>query len=99
MSMSNRPPLSQVVRGLTRVPDLADYRNVKVDNETVLLLRYAETRVRRLRKQVEARLAEAEPRMCARCRRPVTGRPDRKYCSDRCRQSAYQVRRARQGDQ
>lgn len=87
-------PLSQIVRSLIKVPDLRDFRSVKVDPEMVVYLREAEARIRRLRRQVEDRLAEAEPRPCARCRKPVTGRPDRKFCSDRCRQAAYQHRRA-----
>jgi hypothetical protein len=58
-------------------------------------LRRGESAVRRLRIQVEQQLAGERPRGCARCGHPVTGRADRKYCSDRCRQAAHQHRRAR----
>ena len=48
-------------------------------------LKEAETDVRRLRGQLEALLLD-QPRHCGMCERPVSGRPDRRYCSATCRQ-------------
>ena len=66
--------------------------------EMVTQLRDAERRIRLLRRDIEQRLAETAPRPCARCRKPVTGRADRKYCSDTCRQAAHQSRHRPKGD-
>ena len=55
----------------------------------------AEQSIRRLRTQLEALAAES-PRTCARCRQPMGGRADRKYCSDRCRIEAHRSRRRKQ---
>ena len=68
--------------------------DVKAEPWMVDELRKGEAAVRRLRRQLEQRLAGEKPRGCARCGHPVTGRPDRKYCSDRCRQAAHQLRQA-----
>jgi hypothetical protein len=57
-------------------------------------LRRAETSARRLRGQLEQRLPGAAdpPRHCARCGDPLSGRPDKLYCSSRCRQEAHRLR-------
>jgi hypothetical protein len=87
-----------IIRAAEMPDGLAGFRGHKGETITVEpwmadALREAEARVRRLRRQVEDRLAGAEARQCARCRKPLTGRPDRKFCSDTCRQAAYQSRR------
>jgi hypothetical protein len=79
--------------------DLGGFRGYRGEAITVEpwmigALREAEARARRLRRQVEQRLGEAQSRPCARCSKPVTGRPDRRYCSDRCRQGAHRARHA-----
>jgi hypothetical protein len=89
MARSSRRSLPDVARALAQVPDLADFRGAEVDEPTVALLREAETRVRHLRQQAENQLAGAEPRPCARCGGSVTGRADRRFCSDRCRKAAH----------
>jgi predicted nucleic acid-binding Zn ribbon protein len=76
------------------VGDLADFRSAEVDEATIALLREAEARIRHLRRQAEDQLAGAEPRPCARCSWPVTGRADRRFCSDRCRKAAHRRRPA-----
>lgn len=57
-------------------------------------LKKAEAGVRRLRRQLEARLAAGPARLCPRCRKPVIGRADRTYCSDGCRIAAHRRRHA-----
>lgn len=78
---------------MSHVPDLGEYGDAVLDREMLAYLRAAESGARRLRLQIEAKLAAAEPRLCAKCERPLTGRADRKFCSSRCRQAAYQRRR------
>ena len=69
---------------------------VTVEPWMVAHLRAAEAAVRRLRRQMEERLAAAPGRVCAGCGRPLSGaRPDALYCSGRCRQAAL---RSRHGD-
>ena len=53
-----------------------------------------ERSIRRYRLHLEALLAD-EPRTCARCRQPIAGRADRKFCSDACRIAAHRVKRRR----
>lgn len=52
-------------------------------------LREGEARLRRLRLQIEQHLAGQRGQSCAQCRRPIVGRTDRKFCSNRCRQAAH----------
>lgn len=52
-------------------------------------LREGEAQLRRLRLQIERRLVEGQEQLCAQCRRPIVGRTDRKFCSNRCRQAAH----------
>ena len=90
--------LEKLISHLAATPDglskFTGYRGETITIEPWMagLLREAEARVRRLRRDVEQRLAGGDPRKCARCRRPFTGRPDRKFCSDTCRQAAYKLR-------
>lgn len=89
-----RRPLREVARELAGIPDLRDFQDPKANYETLACLREAERRVRLLRRQVEDQLSGVGPRACAQCRRPLAGRPDRKFCSDRCRQAAHVTRHA-----
>jgi hypothetical protein len=93
----------EYISGLAAIPD--DFAGLRRGGKTVTVepwmaeaLREAEARVRRLRLSVEQQLAETAPRPCARCRRPVIGRADRRYCSGTCRQAAYRSRRAPKDD-
>lgn len=54
------------------------------------LLHDAELGARRLRQRLEA-LHARTGRPCPVCGNPVTGRVDRMYCSDRCRQRAHRA--------
>ncbi len=54
----------------------------------------SERSLRRWRLHLEALLAD-EPRMCARCRKPMAGRADRKFCSDECRIAAHRSKQRR----
>jgi hypothetical protein len=56
-------------------------------------LRQAEKSARGLRGLLESEL-EDDHRLCLTCRRPVTGKASRLYCSDRCRVRAHRSRRA-----
>jgi hypothetical protein len=47
-----------------------------------------ERSLREWRLHLESLLAD-EPRTCARCRTPMSGRADKKYCSDACRIEAH----------
>jgi hypothetical protein len=51
----------------------------------------AERSVRQLRHQLEL-LGAGEQRTCHGCSRPMTGRANRRYCTDACRQRAYRSR-------
>jgi hypothetical protein len=95
--------LEKMILRLAATPDDArGFRRlgerITADPDWVGLLRIAEANVRRLRHSVELLLDDGDPRPCVRCRQPVTGRADRVYCSDRCRQAAYQSRRKRTSD-
>jgi len=47
-----------------------------------------ERSLREWRLHLESLLAD-DPRTCARCRTPMSGRADKKYCSDACRIEAH----------
>jgi hypothetical protein len=51
-----------------------------------------ETRIRQLRKRMEA-LQNGARRACPQCGRLVAGRPDAIYCDSGCRVRAYRARR------
>jgi hypothetical protein len=75
--------------------DSAEWMHADVTAEPWMVaeLRHAETSARRLRLQLEQRLPGAgQPRHCARCGEPFSGRPDKVYCSSRCRQEAHRLR-------
>ena len=55
-------------------------------------LREAEAATRRLRIAIEQRLAGVQ-RTCGRCVGEISGRSDRRYCSDACRQAGHRSRR------
>jgi hypothetical protein len=82
--------------------DLSKFRGggdpVEAEQWMADALREAEARVRLLRRSVEQRLADADPRPCPQCRKPITGRPDKMYCSGRCRQEAHRTRHAPKND-
>lgn len=88
------------IRDLAEAPDdIASFRGYRQETLAVEpwmaeALREAEARIRRLRISVEQQLADTTPRPCAKCRKPVIGRADRKYCSDTCRQGAHRRRQA-----
>jgi len=92
--------LEDVVLGADISTDLDSpwFADVTAEVWMVAELRRAEAGIRRLRRQLEQRLGGGQPRHCAKCRQPVTGRPDRLYCSDRCRQAAHRSRHARKLD-
>ena len=74
--------------------DWFDADKVKVEPWMVGELRAAEASIRRLRREIEARLASAASRPSAGCGQPVTAtRSDARYCSGRCRQAALRSRR------
>ena len=54
-------------------------------------LRKGEAAVRRLRQRLEA-LRDDAKRQCDQCGRPLIGRADARYCSDRCRVQAHRAR-------
>ncbi len=89
------------IKWLARCPDLSTFhealarggRPVEVEPWMVPALKDAEARVRLLRIAVEHRLAGIGP-LCLRCRRPMTGRVDKVFCSARCRQAEHRVQRS-----
>jgi hypothetical protein len=97
-SSTKQARFDNLISGLADTPSGLDRfrgsrsERIEVTPEHAELLRAAEARIRLLRRDVEDRLSGAEVRRCAWCRRPVTGRPDRRYCTNTCRQMAYRQR-------
>jgi hypothetical protein len=81
--------LSQGVLGLEVFGE-----EVTVEPWMVAQLRAAEASIRRMRRQMEERLAGVGGRVCAACGRPfAAARTDARYCSGRCRQATLRSRR------
>ncbi len=59
-------------------------------------LKKCERSFREWRLHLESVLAD-EPRTCARCHTPMSGRADKKYCSDRCRIDAHLATKRKAG--
>ncbi|MFZ6003791.1 MAG: hypothetical protein ACOYXM_07620 [Actinomycetota bacterium] len=85
--------LEQLVHSLGSygAADLSSFRGAEVKPWMADALRSGEAGLRRLRRQVEARLADVE-RRCTHCGREVAGRADRLYCSNRCKVAACRAR-------
>lgn len=98
--MAKRPPqkrLEDVITSAGVANASLGYFGTEVNVEPWMVgeLREAEASIRRLRREVEARLAGAASRPCDGCGRPVSAtRSDARYCSGRCRQAALRSRRS-----
>jgi hypothetical protein len=74
-------------------PDLLESDRIGVHH--LELAREAELRMKRLRLQIKAHLADVRDGHCH-CGEPLEGRADRVYCSANCREAARR-RRSRRG--
>jgi len=95
MARSNpRSPDVRLVSLAGQSFDFPDTELAQVDRArlplAIELLQAAEVSARRLRQRLEALHARTS-RPCPVCGTPVTGRIDRVYCGDRCRQRAHRA--------